>query len=111
MTRRILVLLGAVSLGFLALWHPWDKWLYRGDGRFSDRTECRRPRYLIRLNRIAISKTGLHQFHFRAVPREKPALMLDVDRRTVRDDEELKSLQTAIEVALVDGHGNDLPRE
>ena len=113
-SRRTLIVLAILGVGVLALCEPWAKLLYRGDGTFSDRTELNRPRYLIRFNKIPIFQTGAYQFHFRGLPHEEMTLVLYVDGKSSRRDEELKSLQTAIEAVLLDDHGNDickLPRQ
>lgn len=106
--RRTLIVLAILGVGVLAWCEPWAKLLYRGDGTFSDRTELNRPRYLIRFNKIPIFQTGAYQFHFRGLPHEEMTLVLYVDGKSSRHDEELKSLQTAIEAVLLDAHGNDI---
>jgi hypothetical protein len=99
-----------VTATLLASCDPTGKLFYSGDGTFSDRTEFNRPRYLIRFNKIPIFQTGVYQYHFQGLPHEKMTLVLYVDAKSPRQDqdEELKTLQTAIEAVLMDGHGNDI---
>jgi hypothetical protein len=106
--RRALLLLSIVASGLLASCDPTGKLLYRGDGTFSDRSEFNRPRYLIRFNKIPIFQTGAYRFHFRGLPHEKMTLVLYVEGKSSRQEEDLKRLQTAIEAALTDSHGNDI---
>jgi hypothetical protein len=108
--RHTLPVLVIIAAGLLASCDPTGKLLYRGDGTFSDRTELDRPRYLIRFNRIPIFQTGTYQFHFRGLPHEKMTLVLvlNVPDKSPQEDDELKSLETAIEAALLDSHGNDI---
>ena len=92
--RRTLLVLAIVGVGLLALCEPWATFLYHGDGSFSDLTVLHRPRYLIRFNEIPIFQTGNYQYHFRGLPHEKLTLVLQVNEKPARPDEELKSLQT-----------------
>jgi hypothetical protein len=106
--RRSLLVLAIIGVGRLALCEPWTKFLYHGDGSFSDLTVLNRPRYLIRFNEIPIFQTGNYQYHFRGLPHEQMTLVLHVKAKTPLRDEELKSLQAVIEAALVDSHGADV---
>jgi len=106
--RRTLLVLAVVGVGLLALCQPWAKFLYHGDGSFSDLTVLHRPRYLIRFDEIPISQTGNYQYHFRGLPHEELTLVLHVKGRDAVTDEELKSLQAAIETVLQDSHGTDV---
>lgn len=106
--RRTLLLLSMVASGLLASCDPTAKSLYRGDGTFSDRTEFNRPRYLIRFNEIPIFRTGAYRFRFRGLPHEKMTLVLYVEGKSSREEEGLKSLQSAIEASLTDSHGYDI---
>jgi len=106
--RRVLPVLFIIAAGLLASCNPTGKLLYHGDGTFSDRSELNRPRYLIRFNKIPIFQTGTYRFHFRGLPHEKLTLVLYVDGKSSRQEEDLKSLQTAIDAALIDSHGNDI---
>jgi len=94
--RRTLLLLSMVASGLLASCDPTGKLLYRGDGTFSDRSEFNRPRYLIRFNKIPIFQTGAYRFRFSGLPHEKMTLVLYVEGQSSREEEEMKSLQTAI---------------
>jgi hypothetical protein len=107
-TRRTLFVLAIVGVGLLALCEPWAKFLYHGDGIFSDLTVLNRPRYVIRFNEIPIFQTGKYQYHFRGLPREELTLVLHVNGKPPWPDEELKSLQTVIEAVLLDSHGTDV---
>ncbi len=84
--------------------------LYHGDGTLSDRSELNRPRYIITFNKIPIFEVGTYRFHFRGLPHEQMTLVLHIDENSSLHEDELKSLQTAIEAALVDSHGNDICR-
>ena len=106
--RRTLLVLAIVGVGLLALYQPWAKFLYHGDGRFSDLTVLHRPRCLVRFNEIPISQTGNYQYHFRGLPHEELTLTLHVKGRKAVTDEELKSLQAAIETVLRDSRGIDV---
>ncbi|HEY6264842.1 MAG TPA: hypothetical protein VIW93_08575 [Candidatus Acidoferrum sp.] len=106
--RRTLLVLAVVGVGLPALCQPWAKFLYHGDGSFSDLTVLHRPRYLIRFNEIPVSQTGNYQYHFRGLPHEELTLVLHVKGRDAVTDEELKSLQAAIEAVLRDSHGTDV---
>jgi hypothetical protein len=65
---RTLLVLAIVGVGLLALCEPWVKFLYHGDGSFSDLTVRHRPRYLIRFDEIPIFQTGNYQHHFQGLP-------------------------------------------
>ena len=105
--RRTLLVLAIVGVGLLALCEPWAKFLYHGDGSISDLTVLHRPRYLIRFNEIPIFQTGNYQYHFRGLPHEEFTLVLHVNGNPPRPDVQLQSLQTVIEVVLLDSHGAD----
>jgi len=107
-TRRTSLVLAIVGVGLLALCVPWAKFLYHGDGSFSDLTVLHRPRYLIRFNEIPIFRTGNYQYHFRGLPHDELTLVLSVHGKSRWADEELKSLQTVIEAVLLDSHGTDV---
>ena len=106
-TRRTLLALAIVGVGLVALYQPWAKFLYHGDGTLSDRSELNRPRYIVTFNMIPIFEVGTYQFHFRGMPHEQMTLVLHIENSPLHEDE-LKSLQTAIEVTLVDSRGNDI---
>jgi hypothetical protein len=107
-TRRTLLVLAIVGVALIALCEPWAKFLYHGDGIFSDSTVLNRPRYVIHFNEIPIFQTGNYQYHFRGLPREEFTLVLHVNGKPPWPDEELKSLQTVIEAVLLDSHGTDV---
>src|SRR6267378_8359870 len=107
-TRRTSLVLAIVGVGLLALCVPWAKFLYHGDGSFSDLTVLHRPRYLIRFNEIPIFRTGNYQYHFRGLPHDELTLVLSVHGKSRWADEELKRLQTVIEAVLLDSHGTDV---
>jgi hypothetical protein len=107
-TRRLLLLaLAIVGVGLVALYEPWAKFLYDGDGTLSDRSELNRPRYIVTFNMIPIFEVGTYRFHFRRMPHEQMTLVLHIQSPSLHEDE-LKSLQAAIEVTLVDSRGNDI---
>ncbi len=106
-TRRTLLVLVIVGVGLVALCEPWAKFLYHGDGTLSDRSELNRPRYIVTFNMIPIFEVGTYQFHFRGMPHEQMTLVLHIENSSLHEDE-LKSLQTAIEATLVDSRGNDI---
>ena len=106
-TRRTLLALAIVGIGVVAYVSPWAKFLYRGDGTLSDRSELNRPRYIVTFNKLPIFEVGTYQFHFRGLPHEQMTLVLHIENSSLHEDE-LKSLQTAIEAVLVDSHGNDV---
>jgi|SRR5208282_2237140 len=107
--RRTLLVLAIVGVGLLVLYEPWAKFLYHGDGHFSDLTVLSsRPRYVIRFNEIPIFQTGKYQYHFRGLPHEEFTLALSVNGKSQWPDAELKGLQTVIEAVLLDSHGTDL---
>ena len=106
--RRTLLALAVVGAGLIALSEPWAKLLYHGDGIFSDLTVLNRPRYVIRFNEIPIFQTGKYQYHFRGLPHEKFTLALSVNGKPSWPNEELRTLQTAIEAVLLDSHGTDV---
>jgi hypothetical protein len=107
-TRRTLLVLAIVGVALIALCEPWAKFLYHGDGIFSDSTLLNRPRYVIRFNEIPIFQTGKYQYHFRGLPREELTLVLHVNGKPPRPEEELRNLQTVIEAVLLDSHGIDV---
>src|SRR5260370_36597097 len=103
-THLILAIIGAASFSAC---NPLSKLLYHGDGTLSDRSELNRPRYVITFNKIPIFEVGTYQFHFRGLPHEQMTLVLHIENSSLHEDE-LKSLQTAIEAVLIDSHGNDV---
>ena len=105
-TRRTLLVLAIVGVGLLASCKPCAKFLYHGDGIFSDSTVLNR--YVIRFSEIPIFQTGIYQYHFRGLPHEELTLVPQVKGKPPRPDEELKSLQTVIEAVLLDSHGTDV---
>ena len=106
-SRRTLLALAIVGVGLVALYQPWAKFLYHGDGTLSDRSELNRPRYVVTFNRIPIFEVGTYQFHFRGMPYEQMTLVLHIESPSLHEDE-LKSLQTAIEATLADSRANDI---
>jgi hypothetical protein len=106
--RRALLVLAILGVALIALCEPWAKFLYHGDGIFSDSTVLNRPRYAIRFNEIPIFQTGKYQYHFRGLPREELTLVLRVNGKPPRPEEELRSLHTVIEAVLLDSHGTDV---
>lgn len=109
-SRRTLLVLAIMVAASFSACSPWSKVLYHGDGTLSDRSELNRPRYIISFNKIPIFEVGTFQFHFRGLPHERMTLVLHIDENSLLHEDELKSLQTAIEAALVDSHGNDICR-
>jgi hypothetical protein len=101
----MLAIIGAASLSAC---NPWSSVLYHGDGTLSDRSELSRPRYVITFNKIPFFEVGTYQFHFRGLPHEQMTLVLHTDENSSLHEDELKSMQTSIEAALVDSHGNDI---
>src|ERR1700731_2489329 len=93
--RRTLLALAIVGVGLVALFEPWARFLYHGDGTLSDRSELNRPRFIVTFNMIPIFKVGTYQFHFRGMPHEQMTLVLHIESPSLREDE-LKSLETAI---------------
>jgi hypothetical protein len=102
--HRILLALAITSAASLA----GCKVPYRGDGTLADHGELNRPRYTVSFNKIPIFEVGTHQYHFRGLPHEQMTLVLQIDEESPLSEDELNSLQTSIEAALVDGHGNDI---
>jgi hypothetical protein len=100
--RRTLLVLAIVGVGLLVLCEPWAKFLYHGDGSFSDLTVLHRPRYLIHFNEIPIFQTGNYHYDFRGLPHEELTLVLHVNGKPPSPDEGLKSLQTVIEAVQID---------
>jgi len=78
-TRRTLLALAIVGVGLVALYQPWAKFLYYGDGTLSDRSELNRPRYVVTFSRIPIFEVGTYQFHFRGMPHEQITLVLHIE--------------------------------
>lgn len=105
---RAVSVLPIVAAVLLTSCDPTGGLFYHGDGTFSDRGEFNRPRFLIRFSKIPMFQTGAYQYHFRGLPHEQMTLVLYVEGKSSRQEEELRSLHTAIEAALIDGHGNDL---
>src|SRR6266404_293348 len=103
-SRRTLLMLAIIGAASVSACNPWSKVLYHGDGTLSDRSELNRPRYVITFNKIPIFEVGTYQFHFRGLPHEQMTLVLHIENSSLHEDE-LKSLQTAIEAVLVDSHG------
>src|SRR5467141_2909413 len=107
-SRRTLLILAIIGAASFSACNPWSNALYHGDGTLSDGSELNRPRYVISFNKIAIFEVGTHEFHFRGLPQEQMTLVLHIDENSSLHEDELKSLQTAIEAALVNSHGNDI---
>lgn len=105
-SRRTLLIVAIIGALSFSACNPWSNVLYHGDGTLSDRSELNRPRYIINFSKIPIFELGTRQFHFRGLPHEQMTLVLHIDESL--HENELKSLQTAIEAALVDSHGNDI---
>jgi hypothetical protein len=106
--HRTLLILAIIGAASFSACNPLSKLLYHGDGTLSDRSEFNRPRFIIAFNKIPIFEVGTYQFHFRGVPHEQMTLILHINENSPLHEGDLKSLQTAIEAALVDSHGNDI---
>jgi len=104
-TVFLLTLVGAAAFSACS---PWSEPRYQGDGTFSDHSELNRPRYIISFKRIPIFEVGTYQFHFRGLPHEQMTLLLRLDENSSVHENDLKSLHTEIDAALVDSHGNDI---
>ncbi len=86
-TRRTLLALAIVGIGVVAYVSPWAKFLYRGDGTLSDRSELNRPRYIVTFNKLPIFEVGTYQFHFRGLPHEQMTLVLHIENSSLHEDE------------------------
>lgn len=106
-SRRAFLILAIIGAASFSACNPWSSALYHGDGTLSDRSEFNPPRYIVTFNMIPIFEVGAHQFHFRGMPHEQMTLVLHIESPSLHEDE-LKRLQTSIEAALVDSHGNDI---
>jgi hypothetical protein len=105
--KYIVAVVVVLFLIMLAVWSPWSKFLYRGDGEFSDNLFLY-PRYQVRFPDISLSEAGEHHFRLAGLPYEELGLVLIVKDDKAGDRIALTQFPATIEAKLVDDRGNEV---